>query len=453
MDLTADVLVVGGGMAGLVAGTLAARSGLHTILITRGHGATANSSGAIDILGYLPMAGTPTASPAEGLYGITSLYPFHPYSLLGIDPEGPAIDQKRVTDRVTAAVNWFVAEMSNTIAPYIGSLDKTLWPLSPVGTSKPTALLQATMNMEGMYEASEAVVLFVGIRGLPDFHSAMTAKAFLESRQTAGEGPRRVVNYTIDASSLGMTHEITPMVLAKLFDRDGVGKIASLLSAQAESTGVTHIVLPPILGLYNALSNLKQLETSLGVSVFELLGTPPSVPGTRLQLALEKLFIDSGGELFRGHEAISGRFEGDRLKTMHVRTPTRTLDIEANAFILSTGKFVGGGIKGTGEGLRESVLGLQVFDAHRMAVDSIRPQRLTERVSINERGHRLFGCGVGVDEILHPLDLDGKRYAENLFCAGAILAGHNWPLEKSGLGVALVTGHAAGNAVIEEVKG
>jgi len=36
MDIEADLLVIGGGMAGLVAGTVAAESGLNTILVRKG---------------------------------------------------------------------------------------------------------------------------------------------------------------------------------------------------------------------------------------------------------------------------------------------------------------------------------------------------------------------------------------------------------------------------------
>ncbi|MHA2352229.1 MAG: FAD-binding protein, partial [Candidatus Thorarchaeota archaeon] len=63
MDIECDLLVIGGGMAGLVAGTVAAEAGLSTILLRRGQSATAYSSGAIDVLGYLPDASEPFSTP------------------------------------------------------------------------------------------------------------------------------------------------------------------------------------------------------------------------------------------------------------------------------------------------------------------------------------------------------------------------------------------------------
>ena len=48
-----DVLVIGGGMAGLVAGISAAESGASVLVVRKGEGATTMSSGAIDIAGYM----------------------------------------------------------------------------------------------------------------------------------------------------------------------------------------------------------------------------------------------------------------------------------------------------------------------------------------------------------------------------------------------------------------
>ena len=83
MDLETDLLVIGGGMAGLVAGTVAVESGLKTVLLRKGQSATSYSSGAIDVIGYLPEASEPFITPEEGLTAIAGLYPLHPYSIIG----------------------------------------------------------------------------------------------------------------------------------------------------------------------------------------------------------------------------------------------------------------------------------------------------------------------------------------------------------------------------------
>ncbi len=453
MNLDADVLVIGSGMAGLVAGTVSASAGLKTIVVTRGQGATADSSGALDILGYLPEAGSAVGSPLEGLYAISALHPLHPYSLLGFEAEEGSVNGDRVVEQVRAATEWFLEQMRASSIPYIGTLDELLWPLTMLGTTKPTALLQKTMDPRSLDEESDSTVLFAGVRGFPDFHSSLAAKAFLEARQSEGTGPRRVSNCTIDLVPFGVSHNLSAIEIARHLDRpEGVDALVQQLRSSIEMSGATHVVIPPILGLREPVARKDFLEEQLGATIIELLGFPPSVPGVRLQLALEDILRMSGGTLLRGHEVASARISDGRVLRVTANAPARSIEIEASAFVLTTGKFIGGGISGITDGLHETVFGLPVFDSHRESTEGLRPQRLTDLVSITSSGHRLFGCGVGCDETLRPITSDGDRYASNLFCAGAVMAGHNWPQEKSGLGVALSTGYVAGQAAIGKVR-
>ncbi|MCF2136181.1 MAG: anaerobic glycerol-3-phosphate dehydrogenase subunit B [Candidatus Thorarchaeota archaeon] len=453
MDLSADVLIIGSGMAGLVAGSVTAEAGLKTIIVTRGHGATADSSGAIDIVGYLPQAGTAVSSPLEGLYGISALYPLHPYSLLGVKNGEPVINEERVVERVRASVDWFLQKMSRSSIPYIGNLKETLWPLTMLGTTKPTALLQESMDPRGITREPDNVLLFVGIRGFPDFHSALAAKAYLEERQTEGTGPRRVANCTVDLGHLGGPQNLSAIEVARFLDSyQGIDRLMTQLSPHIEMSGATHLAIPPVLGLDQPLETKALLEKELRADIIELLGFPPSVPGTRLQNALERIFVEQGGTLLKGHQVVSATNTNSSVQEVIARAPKRSIKIKAQAFILSSGKFIGGGIAGSERGLHETIFDLPVFDARRIPTEDVRPQRLTRLMSITEQGHPLFGCGVGSDETLRPITISGERYASNLFCAGAVLAGHNWPVEKSGLGVALATGYAAGTSVIEEVS-
>lgn len=51
-----DVIVVGAGFSGLIAAVRARERGRKVLVLARGHGLLALSSGCIDILGYLPGA-------------------------------------------------------------------------------------------------------------------------------------------------------------------------------------------------------------------------------------------------------------------------------------------------------------------------------------------------------------------------------------------------------------
>jgi glycerol-3-phosphate dehydrogenase subunit B len=58
--------------------------------------------------------------------------------------------------------------------------------------------------------------------------------------------------------------------------------------------------------------------------------------------------------------------------------------------------------------------------------------------------------GVPVDDRLRPTDGDGRPAFENLYAAGATLAGAAPWREGSGNGISLVTGYAAAGAILEQ---
>ena len=86
MALSADVVVVGGGLAGACAALAARESGAEVLLIARSPGATAMSSGAIDF-----AAADDDAPIGEAARRLARNAPGHPYALLG-DALVPAID-------------------------------------------------------------------------------------------------------------------------------------------------------------------------------------------------------------------------------------------------------------------------------------------------------------------------------------------------------------------------
>ena len=145
MDFHTDLLVIGGGMAGLVAGTVATEKGLETVLLRKGQSATAYSSGAVDVIGYLPEASAPFISPEEGLTAIAGLYPLHPYSIVGY---GEDVSPEQVVDtivsRTKTAIDWLKEHLSKTRTPLVGDFSSNIYPITILGTTKPTCLIQQT---------------------------------------------------------------------------------------------------------------------------------------------------------------------------------------------------------------------------------------------------------------------------------------------------------------------
>ena len=154
-----------------------------------------------------------------------------------------------------------------------------------------------------------------------------------------------------------------------------------------------------------------------------------------------------------GHHAKMESLKSNIVKRVTAVGPKRNFKISTKAVILATGKFIGGGITGTENGIRESVFDLMtVSESFRIATNTT-PQKLTNTIALSHMGHPLFGSGLSVDPQFRPITEKEVHAAKNLYAAGSIIAGYNYSAEKSGLGVAIVTGYMASRNAVDYVKG
>ncbi len=454
MDLECDLLIVGGGLSGLVAGTVAAEAGLNTIILRKGQSATAYSSGAIDVIGYLPDATEPIVTPLDGLSAIAGLYPQHPYCIVGYDErvESESIVET-IIEKTRLAIEWLKSHLETSLSPLVGDFDENIYPITILGTRKPTCLVQKTMDYGDLEKHDDNVLLFVGFSGHPDFNPSAAAKTYLEDRIVSETPPRKVSHCYIDISPFGKSYNLSSIEIARYFDHKGsIEKLDNLLQNHIAQLGVTHIAFPPVLGIRNALQNKLRLEELTSTSVFELLGFPPSVPGQRLQRSLEDVFVKTGGKMLVGFEATSYDRTDARLSAIIASSPRRQIRINSKAFLLATGKFIGGGIVGDETGFHESVFDLMTVTGDYYTADGLTPSRITNRLSLSPTGQPLQYCGLSVDPQFRPIKEDGTEWAENLFASGSILAGYNYSVEKSGLGVATTTGFHSAKSITNYIK-
>ncbi|MHA2067897.1 MAG: anaerobic glycerol-3-phosphate dehydrogenase subunit GlpB [Candidatus Thorarchaeota archaeon] len=462
MRLESDILVIGGGMAGLVAGTITAMDDLETLLIRRGQGATVYSSGAIDVIGYppegidikeyFPSTEVPFKTPSEGLEVISGLYPYHPYGMLGFGSESDnLVDSAR--EAVKDSVSWLKEQLRSSYAPLVGDFERNIQPITVLGTVKPTCLVQETMWAEDINSDSDNVLIFAGFRGHPEFNASAATRAYLEHQVKTGDPPQKIGHCQLDVAPHGKSYNISGIELARHFDHDeAVGELAEALKVFVDQLGATHVALPPVLGLTRAVENKSQLEKALNTNVFELIGLPPSVPGLRLQRALDEMYSRAGGTLLIGHEAVSATVEDKLVRSVRATSPRREVEIHPKAVILASGKFISSGLEANEKGLREPVFDLMTVNTALNSAEEMLPWRQTNVFSLSPNGHDLFGAGLAVDTSLRPIGLDSVESAGNLFCAGSIIGLYNYSLEKSGLGVALSTGRAAGRSASQMIK-
>jgi glycerol-3-phosphate dehydrogenase subunit B len=418
--MTHDAVVVGAGLAGLVAGVRLAEEGRSVLVLAKGVGATHLAPPTIDVLGYSPD-GQAVESPIRG---VATLAPEHPYARIG--------DEKLVR-----ALEWWKGALPEL--GYTGGADENVLLPTAVGAAKPTALCPATMA--GGDLRSGGRIAIVGLRGLKDFYPRYVADNLERTARTRGaEVTVRPLELDLE---LDDERDVGGLGFAARFERpefrDAVVRELGKLLAPGERAG-----LPGVLGLHDAHRVHSELEARLRKKVFEIPTLPPSVPGMRLFDALKRALRRAGGRLVLGHPVVGAETNGRRVEAVVAQTAARRVSHRARSFVLATGGFASGGLElDAARTVRETVFDLPVAGVPPAGEACFLPGYFDE--------HPLGRAGLEVDERLRPVGANGPVY-ENVYAAGATLAGAEPWREASGNGIGLASGFAAAQAILESER-
>ncbi|WP_243337711.1 FAD-binding protein [Anaeromyxobacter soli] len=422
--VAAEVLVVGGGMAGTIAALAAREAGARVVLVRRAPGATALSSGAVGVApDPFALPGEPLRAargPLEAARRLARLRPDHPYAVLG--------------DRLEALPD-ALAFATRALAPLLAPpLERPRFLATSFGTAVPAALCQRSQAAGDLLAVGGALVV-AGLAGHLGLDAALVA-ASLERYRARGGPPTFAVEVDAGLGELGL---LRPHELARRLEQPGAAEALGAAIRAALPAGAGAVLVAPVLGLRPEAQVPERVAGAAGIAVAELLADVPSMPGVRLQAALEAALAAAGVEVVQG--AIQGA-TGPGAPIAAGAT-----EITAARWVLATGRFVGGGIARRGT-LREPALGLpvQAAEGREAGVDlAARPAAsLTGAARVGPQP--LLSAGLRVDARLRPLDARGRPAAEGLHAAGAVVGGHEHASDGTGLGVAILTGYLAGRA-------
>ncbi|MGH2674527.1 MAG: glycerol-3-phosphate dehydrogenase subunit GlpB [Actinomycetota bacterium] len=412
-------MVIGAGMAGMVAAVRLAEEGRRVVVLATGVGSIQLSPGTIDVLGYAPDL---VESPTWALPRFVEAHPDHPYARLA-----PWI--------LEGSVEWFKGLFSSY--RYVGGLMENLLIPTPVGVPKPSAAVPETMAGGDLRRGGTFVI--AGLRGLKDFYPVYVADNLSGASLPSGASvSARGIELEVATEGLA---EVGQLAFARRFEDASFRKAVLHTLQDAVEPGET-VGLPAVLGLDQAGAVWEELREGLGTAVFEIPTLPPSVPGLRVFRALREALRRAGGRLIVNATVIGAEAEGRRVNAVVAQSAARPIAYPARSFVLASGGIAARGLEMDSSGtVRETVFGLTVAGVPesgkpRFAPGYFDPQPLAE-------------AGVAVDERLRPSDLAGEPVYENVYAAGAILGGAMPWKEKSGDGISLATGYGAATNILE----
>ena len=416
-----DVIVVGAGLAGVTAALRAADRGGNVLLLSAGAGVMTISSGSIDVLG---VAGGEVVS-GDPFARFDRLDPAHPYALIG-------------SGEAAAAVDFIAARAAEAGLPLrVSAADGgNVWLPTAAGTLKPVFLASPGMSPKGLYDATVTAV--AGIRGLKDFSSRLVARGLSENRLFAGKTFTPVVldppRHLRDGG-----RDVTTLDVARFVERPGgvdwLCGALSLLPARSQA-----LLLPSILGVDDVARIHASLEEKLGLPVVECVCPPPAVSGLRLHNALRRALGKSGIVAFDNVTVTQAIVEDRRCRGLMTRHGGIQRIFSAKSYIIATGGFYGKGIATQPGQAVERIFNIPV------AVPPL-PENWSNERFFSRGRHAFAALGVAVDGDLLAVDGEGSVLFSNVYFAGRTLQGYDFAAEKSGSGVAVATGYAAGNRV------
>lgn len=398
-----DVIVIGLGLAGLMAAKTAADEGRRVLVVGRGAGSLGIFTNSIDVLACgtdLPIREAVESRAAE--------HPSHPYAKVGWENLEASLES--FSQLFAPPYRFSSRDGKNSLIP------------TAAGTMRPTYLLPETML--AAREARMEKTLIVGIEGLKDFHPEYVAYHL----------KARGINVTLPSGAAGRV--VTAAGIAHLMDSPAFcEQFAGLIKKRL--AGENFIGLPAVLGFRSPAVALEVIARETGCRVFEIPLIPPSIPGVRIFNRFKDYLIKKGVVIIQGHEVVSSLREAKRCIGINLAHPPLTKTYRAQKFILAAGRFLGGGLTTDENGIYEPIFGLPVLKP---------PARRDwfNRRFFSPDPHPIHQAGILTDQKLRPVDSEGNVLWENLTVAGSILTHHDSMRDLSREGVALATGYAAG---------
>lgn len=287
-----DVVVVGAGLAGLVAAAVDLRSGLKVALVAAGRSRFVLGAGWL------------------------------------------RADELAHAGEARAAVEFFREMARLADGNFQGALGCARPLPNLLGEFQDVALAPEYLwNAEPRNESMTAVV---GIRGLTSFDENFMAERMSGNARAMGFDCNYLARRVSLECDLGMP--ITTAHLANRFDLDAAFRSQLAAALRSAAVGCDRILIPGILGIRSSGQQLAEFQRELGTPFSELSTLPPSIPALRLHHRLERLLHQRGVELFRGFPVEQLEVERGQCVSLHVKAPGHAAILRGDQVVIAAGR-------------------------------------------------------------------------------------------------------------------
>jgi glycerol-3-phosphate dehydrogenase subunit B len=414
-----DVIIIGAGLSGLMAAKTAAEKGLKVLVLAKGMGMVHSFWGGIDLLGYYPEESrTMLEDLRSGLENLTRDNPTHPYAKVGLEDVQRSLDA--FSDLFDSKGYHYTRESWRNILLPTG-----------FGSLRPAHMVPSTM-IPGSTLLSEATLL-VGFHEFGNFFPAYAAKN-LQAHITKARD-MNIRGASIGISDIAGRTAFKAGPLALQFEDDAFR--AAVANRIKKIKGEENLIaFAAVLGLKNAQDVKSDLEARIGARVFELPILPPSIPGMRVFDTFQKELRGLRVRMTLGFEVGYAIFKNRHCQGVVLKTPAGERVHHADAFVLATGRFLGGGLQEKNGRIVEPLFNLPV------AQPKTKDHWFLDEF-LGRKGHPINRSGIMTNSRLNPVDGNGKTLFENLYVVGSLLGHHDSLREKSAGGVDISTGYRA----------
>lgn len=414
-----DVVVIGGGVAGLAAALGAREEGANVTVLDSRPGASSLAGGAWDF-GLAPIAARDAFGAREPLVSRLS-------AMLHARPGHPLAPHVSELGSLAGAAHAAVLSALGIYAPL--ELDRApALVATDVGLVRPVATAQrGVLDLAALPTGRIAVATFPAARA---HDGAFVAASLGELAVRAGD-PRRFCAVEVEILRRGRDVWLHPHEAGALFDDDRArDRLVRALGRALGGQSFDAVLLPPLLGEHDDTA-WSRVRHALALPIGEWASSLAGPQSARLVRALARAFARSKASYERSAvlRASASGVETDRTKH------------RAGAIVLATGRHLAGGLAFRRDAAIEPLFELPGWIDGKPLASSDTSALFGDSPFESAGGFRV---GVGVDEAMRPLDERGKAKRTTLFAAGSVLSDVPIAGEGGGLGIATMTGWLAG---------